>query len=80
MPKNNVIDLITDQEMAFGRLVLSGTMTDYAAAQAGGLNPETAAYTKASPIHPHLSPQKGQKHRILSNFTKRAEMKGPAAP
>jgi hypothetical protein len=49
MPKNEVNDLITDQEMAFARLVLSGTMTDYAAAQAAGLNPGTAAYTKAKP-------------------------------
>jgi hypothetical protein len=49
MPKNKVSDLITDQEMAFARLVLSGTMTDHAAAQAAGLNPDTAAYTKAKP-------------------------------
>ena len=49
MPKNKVTDLITDQEMAFARLVLSGTMTDHAAAQAAGLNPDTAAYTKAKP-------------------------------
>jgi hypothetical protein len=49
MPKNKVIDLITDQEIAFARLVLSGTMTDHAAAQAAGLNPDTAAYTKAKP-------------------------------
>jgi hypothetical protein len=34
MPKNKVSDLITDQEMAFARLVLSGTMTDRDAAQA----------------------------------------------
>jgi hypothetical protein len=27
MPKNKVTDLITDQEMAFAHLVLSGTMT-----------------------------------------------------
>jgi hypothetical protein len=32
MPKNNVSDLITDQEIAFARLVLSGTMTDRGAA------------------------------------------------
>jgi hypothetical protein len=50
MPKNNVTDLITDQEMAFARLVLSGTMTDRDAAQAAGLNPDTAAYTKAKPL------------------------------
>jgi hypothetical protein len=49
MSKNEVNDLITDQEMAFARLVLSGTMTDHAAAQAAGLNPDTAAYTKAKP-------------------------------
>src|SRR5271156_3027873 len=49
MPKNKVSDLITDQEMAFAHLILSGTMTDHAAAQAAGLNPDTAAYTKAKP-------------------------------
>jgi hypothetical protein len=56
MPKNKacpgvprVSDLITDTEMAFARLVLSGTMTDREAAQTAGLNPDTAAYTKAKP-------------------------------
>jgi hypothetical protein len=49
MPKNEVSDLITDQEIAFARLVLSGTMTDRDAAQAVGLNPDTAAYTKSKP-------------------------------
>ncbi len=49
MPKNNVGDPITDQEIAFARLVLFGTMTDRRAAEAVGLNPETAAYTKAKP-------------------------------
>ena len=49
MPKNQVSDLITDQEIAFARLILSGTMTDRAAAQAVGLNPDTAAYTKSKP-------------------------------
>jgi hypothetical protein len=49
MPKNKVSDLITDQEMAFARLILSGTMTDRDAAQAVGLNPDTAAYTKSKP-------------------------------
>jgi hypothetical protein len=49
MPKNAVTDPITDQEMAFVHLVLSGTMTDRRAAEAVGLNPETAAYTKAKP-------------------------------
>jgi hypothetical protein len=49
MPKNKVSDLITDQEMAYARLVLSGTMTDREAAQAVGLNPDAAAYTKSKP-------------------------------
>jgi hypothetical protein len=56
MPKNPacpgvpwVSDPITDQEMAFAHLVLSGTMTDRRAAEAVGLNPETAAYTKSKP-------------------------------
>ena len=49
MPKNTVTDPITDQEIAFAHLILSGTMTDRRAAEAVGLNPETAAYTKAKP-------------------------------
>jgi hypothetical protein len=49
MPKNTVIDPITDQEMAFAHLVLSGTMTDRQAAEAAGLSPDTASYTKAKP-------------------------------
>jgi hypothetical protein len=56
MPKNTacpgvpwVSDPITDQEMAFAHLVLSGTMNDRRAAEAVGLNPETAAYTKSKP-------------------------------
>ena len=49
MPKNQVSDLITDQEIAFVHLILSGTMTDRRAAEAVGLNPDTAAYTKAKP-------------------------------
>src|SRR6202050_3513232 len=49
MPKNTVSDPITDQEMAFAHLVLSGTMNDRRAAEAVGLNPDTAAYTKAKP-------------------------------
>jgi hypothetical protein len=55
MPKNEVSDLITDQEMAFARLVLSGTMTDRDAAQAVGLNSDTAAYTKSKPrVHAYM--------------------------
>jgi hypothetical protein len=49
MPKNQVSDPITDQEIAFARLVLSGAMTDRRAAEAVGLNPNSAAYTKAKP-------------------------------
>ena len=49
MPKNKVSDLITDQEIAFAHLILSGTMTDQRAAEAVGLDPTTAAYTKSKP-------------------------------
>jgi hypothetical protein len=49
MPKSTVSDPITDQEMAFVHLILSGTMTDRQAAEAVGLNPDTAAYTKSKP-------------------------------
>ncbi len=49
MPKSIVSDPITHQEMAFAHLILSGTMTDRRAAEAVGLNPDTAAYTKAKP-------------------------------
>jgi hypothetical protein len=49
MPKNTVSDPITDQEMAFAHLVLSGTMNDRRAAETAGLNPDTAAYTKSKP-------------------------------
>ncbi len=49
MPKNKVNDLITDQEMTFARLILSGTTTDQQAAKAAGLNPNTAAYIKSKP-------------------------------
>jgi hypothetical protein len=55
MPKNKVNDPITDQEIAFARLVLSGAMTDRQAAEAAGLNPESAAYTKAKPrVHAYM--------------------------
>ena len=49
MPKNKVSHPITDQEMDFARLVLTGTMTDRQAAEAVGLNPDSAAYTKSKP-------------------------------
>jgi hypothetical protein len=55
MPKNTVSDPITDQEIAFAHLIMSGTMNDRAAAEAVGLNPDTAAYTKAKPrVHAHM--------------------------
>ncbi len=49
MPKNTVTDPITDQEMAFAHLVLSGTMNDRRAAEAVGLNPEPPPTPKPSP-------------------------------
>jgi hypothetical protein len=49
VPKNKVSDPITDQEIAFARLILSGAMTDRHAAEAVGLNPDSAAYTKSKP-------------------------------
>ena len=49
MPKNNVTKPITDQEIAFARLVLAGTMNDRRAAEAAGLNPNSAPYTKSKP-------------------------------
>jgi hypothetical protein len=49
MPKNTVTDPITDQEIAFACLILSGTMNDRRAAEAVGLNPDTAAYIKSKP-------------------------------
>jgi hypothetical protein len=49
MPKHRAPDLITDREMAFARLVHSGTMTDHEAAESAGLNLDTAAYIKSKP-------------------------------
>jgi hypothetical protein len=41
--------------MAFAHLVLSGTMTDRQAAEAAGLNPDSAAYTKSKPrVHDYM--------------------------
>jgi hypothetical protein len=55
MPKNKVNDPITDQEIAFAHLVLSGAMTDRQAAEAVGLNPDSAAYTKSKPhVHAYM--------------------------
>lgn len=49
MPKRPVQTPITDQEMAFAHLVMSGTMTDKAAAKIVGIDPSRAAYVKAKP-------------------------------
>jgi hypothetical protein len=49
MSKNSFSDPITDQEVAFACLVISGTMTDERAAKAVGLDPDTAACTKSKP-------------------------------
>jgi hypothetical protein len=63
MPKNTVTDLITDQEMTFAHLIMSGTMNDRQAAEAAGLNPDTAAYTKAKPrVRDYMT-----KHRAAVN-------------
>jgi hypothetical protein len=49
MSENNVSDPVTDQEIAFAHLILSGTMTDRQAAEVVGLNPDTAVDTKSKP-------------------------------
>jgi hypothetical protein len=49
MTKNEDNNLITDQEIAFVHLIVSGNMTDQRAAAAVGLNPATAAYIKSKP-------------------------------
>ena len=55
MPKNIVTDPITDQELTFAHLVMSGTMNDRQAAEAAGLNPDAAAYTKSKPrVHDYM--------------------------
>src|ERR1700733_14873166 len=49
MPKRPVQTPITDQEIAFAHLVMSGTMTDKAAAKIVGIDPSRAAYVKGKP-------------------------------
>ena len=49
MPEHKPHDLITDQEIAFARLILSGTVSDHRAAEAVGFKPGVAAYIKAKP-------------------------------
>jgi hypothetical protein len=66
MPKNKVTDLITDQEMTFAHLVLSGNMTDRQAAETAGLNPESAAYTKAKPrVRAYMAEHRAALHEKL---------------
>jgi hypothetical protein len=66
MPKNKVNDLITDQEMTFAHLVLSGTMTDRQAAETAGLNPESAAYNKAKPrVRAYMEEHRAALHEKL---------------
>jgi hypothetical protein len=71
MPKNQVSDLITDQEIAFAHLVLSGTMTDRRAAEAVSLNPDTAAHTKAKPcVRDYMLEHRAPMHeRLLQQET-----------
>ena len=66
MPKNKVNDLITDQEMVFAHLVLSGNMTDRQAAETAGLKPESAAYTKAKPrVRAYMAEHRAAIHEKL---------------
>src|SRR5271156_6117133 len=66
MPKNQVPDPITDQEIAFAHLGLSGTMTDRRAAEAVGLTPDTAAYTKAKPrVRAYMLEHRAAVHKQL---------------
>jgi hypothetical protein len=67
MPKNQVNDLITDQEIAFARLLLAGTMTDRQAAEEAGLNPATASYTKTRPrVRAYMLEQRATMHERLA--------------
>src|ERR1700761_4257465 len=80
MPKNQVSDPITDQEIAFVHLILSGTMTDRRAAEAVRLNPDTAAYTKAKPsvrayMHEH---QANVRERLVQQETEEVRRKNQA--
>jgi hypothetical protein len=75
MPKNTdcpgvpwVSDPITDQEMAFAHLIMSGAMNDRRAAEAVGLNPDTAAYTKSKPcVRDYMSEHRAAVNEKLVN-------------
>jgi hypothetical protein len=74
MPKNEVTDPITGQEIAFAHLVLSGTMTDRRAAETVGLHPDSAAYTKSRPpVHAYL-----QEHQPLAQQERVEESNDPS--
>ncbi len=62
MPNNNINDHITDQEIAFAHLVLSGTMTDRRAAEAVGLNPDTKAEPR---VHAYMHEHRAAVHERL---------------
>ena len=74
MSNNQINDPITDQEIAFAHLILTGTMTDRRAAQAVRLNPDTAASTKAKPrVHAYiLEQQAAMQERLVQQETEEA--------
>ena len=75
MSNNQVNDPITDQEIAFAHLILTGTMTDRRAAQAVRLNPDTAASTKAKPrVHAYMMEQRAaNQERLVQQETEEAQ-------
>ena len=74
MPEDKVSDPITGQEIAFAHLVLSGAMTDRQAAEAVGLNPDSAASTKATPrVHAYmLGHRAAVQHQHRPNLDRKA--------
>ena len=74
MSNNQNNDPITDQEIAFAHLILTGTMTDRRAAQAVRLNPDTAASTKAKPrVHAYMMEQRAtMQERFVQQETEEA--------
>jgi glycerophosphoryl diester phosphodiesterase len=64
MSKYPVTDPITDQEIAFAHLILSGIMTDRRAAEAVGLNPDTVIDTKHKPrVQAYMHEQRVAMHQ-----------------
>jgi hypothetical protein len=74
MSNNQINDPITDKEIAFAHLVLTGTMTDRRAAKAVGLNPDIAASTKAKPcVHAYMMEQRAtNQERLVQQETEEA--------